>query len=197
MREEERILLKAASILLGYPDAALAASLDSVREVLEEQACSPAAAKLLDTVAMLRGTPLLQLQEEYTRLFDFDPSTSLNLTYHKWGDGKERGGALTRFKQAYTKEGFALTGGELPDFLPLVLEFLSICPDDEFVGMLDEYAEGIENLACRLEDAGSGYARCVRVPAELPSSGRQTAAETSRSGASARETSGAYRRSES
>jgi nitrate reductase delta subunit len=161
MTEDDRTLVKAASFLLGYPDRGWLESIDPVREILTGLPPSSVAAMLLDAASSLGRKPLLQLQEEYTRLFDLGASTSLNLTYHKWGDGKDRGHALTCFKQAYTRAGFSLTGGELPDYLPMVFEFLAVCDDEAFLFLVGEYEETLEQLARRLDEAGSAHARCL------------------------------------
>ncbi len=174
MTEDERSLIKAVSFLLGYPDARWKESLDSIEEILEDLSCSRTADMLLDAVSTLRCKPLLQLQEEYTRLFDLNPSTSLNLTYHKWGDRKERGHALACLKQAYTKAGLSPMGGELPDYLPLVLEFLSVCPADAFLLMIEEYEGVLKDLASRLDDVGSVYACCLKAFLELIAGPRQS-----------------------
>ena len=167
MTEDDLALIKAVSFLLGWPDADWKDSLGSVANILEDLSCSHAAEILLEAVSNFKSKPLLQLQEEYTRLFDFSPSTSLSLTYHLWGDRKERGHALALLKQAYTQAGFSLTGGELPDYLPLVLEFLSVYPEEAFFSMVKEYEETLKNLAGRLDDAGSAYAHCLRAFLEV------------------------------
>lgn len=162
MTEDERILVKAASFLLGYPDAGWMDSLGPMKGILDDLPGSDSGKGLREVASRLSSTPLLQLQEEYTQLFDLNPSTCLNLTYHKWGDRKERGDALAQLKSFYNRAGFSLTGSELPDYLPLVLEFLSASPDDGFLSTFQEYRDALVGLAGRLESSGSIYAHCLR-----------------------------------
>ncbi|HYR03125.1 MAG TPA: nitrate reductase molybdenum cofactor assembly chaperone, partial [Syntrophobacteria bacterium] len=94
MTEEERTLLKVVSLLLQYPEAGWLDSLVSLEGAASEIADPDSKALCNDFLNHLRNTPLLRLQENYSATFDLRPSTSLDLGYHRWGDGKERGGAL-------------------------------------------------------------------------------------------------------
>ena len=95
--------------------------------------------------------------------FDLNPATSLNLTYQKYGDGKERGPALAQLHQVYQGAGYEAATCELPDFLPLVLEFLAICPSEAYTWLLEEYRSQIETLANRLKETGTPYANLFSV----------------------------------
>ena len=108
-------------------------------------------------LAQLDSTPLLQLQEEYTRLFDFNPATCLNLTFHECGETKGRGFALVNLSQLYKDAGYELATGELPDYLPLILEFLSVCSRETCSKILVQYENHILGLASRLLEQKSAY----------------------------------------
>jgi nitrate reductase delta subunit len=82
----------------------------------------------------------------------------LNLTYHRWGDGKERGSALARLLHLYAKAGYEIADGELPDYLPLVLEFLSVGPPESAHEIMAEYHPQVSILASRLAESSSPYA---------------------------------------
>jgi nitrate reductase delta subunit len=163
MREEERTLLKLISLLLQYPEAGWLDSLVSLEGAVSEIADPGAKARCGDFLKHLKSTPLLRLQESYSATFDLNPSTSLDLGYHRWGDGKERGGALARLASLYFEAGYEMAGGVLPDHLPLLLEFLSLCPEEMAVEIINEYGSQVATLASRLEEDGSPYAGLLRI----------------------------------
>jgi nitrate reductase delta subunit len=169
MTEDKRLLLKAISGLLGYPDADWFERLASLEVLLGELPPMEAKQGLLRLIGELRSRPPLQLREEYTRVFDLNPSTCLQLSYHKWGDAKERAQALARLNQLYHDAGLAVSGSELPDYLPLVLEFLTVCPEESLSLVMDEYRDQFAVLATRLDTSGSVYAGLMRVLAEVSS----------------------------
>ena len=118
---------KLASLLLQYPTAELREALASVeREDLRGLRRSRSAvARLLELYATASTGELDRL---YTETFDFSKQRSLHLTYHLHGDSRQRGIALLRLKQAYEAAGFELSSAELPDYLPLMLEFAVLAP---------------------------------------------------------------------
>ncbi len=163
MTGERRLILKLASHLLQYPDAALLATFDSLTPVIQDLSPGPAREAIAGFLRNFGNWKLLHWQEEYTRHFDLNPATSLNLTYHKYGDGKERGPALAQLQRVYQKAGYEAVPGELPDFLPLVLEFLAVCPEVESTWLLQEYQPQIETLANGLKEAETPYAKLFSV----------------------------------
>ena len=165
--EEGRVLFKIASHLLQYPDDGFRSSPEEWEGLLRDSPASAAADKFRAFLKYLGETPLLRRQEEYTRTFDFNPSTCLNLTYHRWGEGKERGGALLSLKEIYLGAGYELTGGELPDFLPLILEFLATVRGEEAGRVLKDYGSSVAILAARLREQGSPYAGLLEGIQEL------------------------------
>ena len=163
MSEEERTLLKVVSLLLQYPEASLLDSLAGLEAAVSETWNPDSKALCSDFLNHLRNTPLLRLQETYSATFDLNPSTSLDLGYHRWGDGKERGGALARLVSLYSQAGYELIDGVLPDHLPLLLEFLSLCPEEMSREITNEYGGQVAILASRLVEDGSPYAGLLRI----------------------------------
>ncbi len=168
--------------LLAYPDDELVQSLPLVRELvasLTDRSC----AALFDTaVAALGSRPLLELQQDYVSTFDLKRRCCLYLSYYLNGDTRRRGMALWRFQETYRLGGFAVLGGELPDFLPVLLEFGAEGGDAEAaaLSLLEEHRQGIEVLLAALERHGSIYAGVVAaVAATLPTltSAQRAAAE--------------------
>jgi nitrate reductase delta subunit len=82
----------------------------------------------------------------------------MNLTYHRWGDTEKRGPALVHLEEIYQKAGFQRISSELPDYLPLVLEFISEQPDAASSEIIPIYGEVVESLAERLRQANHPYA---------------------------------------
>jgi nitrate reductase delta subunit len=163
MTGDERTLLKLVSLLLQYPEATGLDSLASLEGALSEISNPEARAVCSDFLNHLRTTPLLRLQETYSATFDLNPSTSLDLGYHRWGDGKERGGALARLVSLYLEAGYEIVDRVLPDHLPLVLEFLSLCPEEMELEIINEYGSQVATLASRLAEDGSPYAGLLRI----------------------------------
>jgi nitrate reductase delta subunit len=151
---------KALGALLAYPSPELIAALPEIRAiVLREPRLSTRAADALGALgAELARGDLLDLQESYVALFDRGRRTSLHLFEHVHGDSRERGQAMVDLKEVYAKSGFLLSANELPDFLPVVLEFLSQRPLAEAVDMLGDCAHIVRAIGEALQEHGSRYA---------------------------------------
>lgn len=151
----------AASLLLDYPQEA---GLDGLLEaVAAELGALPEAVALplADFVAVARERGQRAMAEHYVETFDRRRRCCLYLTYYAVGDTRHRGAAILAFKQALAAAGYEMTGDELPDYLPVVLE-LSARSDDEVArALLASHREGIEVLRSALADLGSPYALLV------------------------------------
>ena len=167
MRTEHRRLFKVVSILLRFPDQDLLGSLSSVRAALA--GCSPGAPgeRCHAFIDYLETHSLVRLQEEYSRIFDLSPETCLNMTYHRWGEGRERGLALAGLIGLYRNSGYEILGSELPDYLPLILEFLSVCDEEAGLKIIKEWADQVEKLAQHLKKNESPYAPLLETLCEL------------------------------
>ncbi|MCY1158506.1 MAG: narJ, partial [Citricoccus sp.] len=138
-----RVVRQAASLLLGYPDEELVARVPLVRSALAEQRVHDLDA-FLDHV---ERTPLRELEREYVDVFDLSRRHALYLSYWTDGDTRRRGEVLARFKAAYRASGFLVdTSGELPDYLPMVLEFAAIADPEAGETLLREYRPSLELL---------------------------------------------------
>lgn len=155
--EDRRLLFKVFSVLLQYPDEALVHSVHSLRGALALFSHDTSEAGCRGFLQYLEATPLISLQEDYVQTFDLRPSACLNLTFHECGDSKIRGAALADLSQLYKSAGYESSTGELPDFLPLMLEFLSICSSDTALRILERYQKQIHGLARQLHVEGSPY----------------------------------------
>jgi nitrate reductase delta subunit len=160
MTDEKRALLKLLSLCLAYPDAEALPEMEAAAAGVGE---TLARERLSQFVTLMKVQTLLQLQEHYTAVFDMNPSASLNLTYHLMGDREDRGRALAELLEIYLRAGFEPAVNELPDFLPLMLEFLAASPPAEPHPLILRCLAAMPAIAGRLREAGSLYA----VPLEL------------------------------
>jgi nitrate reductase delta subunit len=159
-----------ASVLLGYPDEALAAQLPVLTAQIN-QLPPETARPLTRFLAHARSVPTLQLAQHFVETFDLKRRCCLYLTYYAHGDTRQRGMALLEFKTAYRRAGLELGPDELPDHLAVVLEYAAIDPAGGRQLLLDHRA-GVELLRLALEDTPSPYADVLRaVTATLPALG--------------------------
>ena len=154
--------LRVLARLLGYPDDQLRSDLADMRYALhEERAVAPQRLAELDAlIDLLQRKPLLELEADYVELFDRGRATSLHLFEHVHGDSRDRGPAMIDLAQTYGKAGMYLAEGEMPDFLPVVLEFTSTQPPREAREFLAEMAHIFNAIFAALQQRESPYA-CV------------------------------------
>jgi nitrate reductase delta subunit len=163
MTDEKRTLLKLLSLCLAYPDAQTPGALPEMEEAAAGLSDIRSRERLSHFVALMKAQSLLKLQEHYTAVFDMNPAASLNLTYHLMGDREDRGRALAELLELYGQAGFEPAINELPDFLPLLLEFMAAAPQAETHASIMRCLAAVPALAGRLRESGSLYA----VPLEL------------------------------
>ena len=152
--------LRALARLLAYPDAELRAQFGALRDALHaERALTPLRLAELDALveALARVAPL-DVEAEYVALFDRGRATSLHLFEHVHGDSRDRGPAMVDLAKTYEAAGLFQQGGELPDFLPVFLEFASTQPPREARALLGEMAHIVNSLYAALQERGSRYA---------------------------------------
>ena len=150
---------KALSALLTYPTAELQGASGEIRAVLHQERLVPghALSGLDRLIAELASRDLYELQERYGLLFDRSRSLSLHLFEHVHGESRDRGQAMVDLAAHYERHGYWIRANELPDFLPLFLEFLSVLPRDEAHGLLQQPLPVLEALEERLRRRGSVY----------------------------------------
>lgn len=155
--------------LLSYPDETLAASVPEMRQALwSEGTLSEAARRGLEPLlAELAGRDLLDVQAVYVALFDRVRTLSLHLFEHVHGESRDRGEAMVDLVKLYQRHGLDVTARELPDYLPLFLEFLSILPPAEARALLGEASHIIAAVGGRLAKRQSPYAAVFAALAEL------------------------------
>ena len=151
------VQIKLISCLLHYPDESLLRWLPAFKQILNEIESVSARNRYDQILSYFEQIPLIQLQEQYTETFDLSPSNCMNLTYHRWGDTEKRGPALAHLEDIYLTAGFERISSELPDFLPLILEFISERPHVANSEIIPLYGTVVEELAERLGQTGNPY----------------------------------------
>lgn len=152
--------LKALSLVLSYPGRELQAAMPEIGGVLASETRLTAAARraLRPLTDSLRDDDLYDLEERYVMLFDRSRTLSLNLFEHVHGESRDRGGAMVSLIETYREGGFDPATTELPDHLPVLLEFLATRPWAEAQETLADAAHIFEALNARLTRRESPYA---------------------------------------
>ena len=158
------IILRALGALLSYPR-------EEVRQALPEIAYEICASRLIpprqreDLLALiddLRAGDLLEAEESYVELFDRGRAVSLHLFEHLHGEGRDRGQAMVDLTRLYERAGYELSLRELPDYLPVVLEYLSCCDLRETRELLGDCAHILRRIGQSLIARGSSYATVLQ-----------------------------------
>jgi nitrate reductase molybdenum cofactor assembly chaperone NarJ/NarW len=166
-----RKTLKVLSALLTYPTAELRATVPEMRAALDQEGRLPPRNRdrLHRILEELATGDLYDLQERYVLLFDRTRSLSLHLFEHVHGESRDRGQAMVDLKALYEAHGLSMHSTELPDHLPLFLEFLSTIPEAEACGLLAETSHVLEAIRQRLKKRKSSYSSvfsCAQVLAD-------------------------------
>lgn len=160
---------RALAALLSYPTPELQAATKDIAVALKADALlSPAViASLSPLLDHLAEGDIYELQGRYVELFDRGRAVSLHLFEHVHGESRDRGQAMADLIALYDEHGLEMTAGELPDYLPLFLEFLSLLPLAEAQALLAEPAGILRALAERLGNRDARYAALLEALAVL------------------------------
>ena len=152
--------LKIVSLLLTYPTRELQDEMPELKAVLTgDTGVDERAVRLLTRLAdNIAGLDLYDAQERYVHLFDRTRTLSLHLFEHVHGESRDRGGAMVDLMEMYRKGGFDINARELPDHLPMFLEFLSVRPEAEAREVLGQTTHILAALRERLKKRKSVYA---------------------------------------
>jgi nitrate reductase molybdenum cofactor assembly chaperone NarJ/NarW len=157
-RATRSTVYKLCSVLLSYPDAELLDARDELRDAVQRLPTTPARASLERFCAWWCGEGPLALQQDYVATFDLEKRCGLYLTYYGQGDRRERGMALLRLRKLYRAAGLPQQDGELPDYLPVMLEFAASAPSGRGELVLREHRAALELVRASLRDRGTPYA---------------------------------------
>lgn len=170
---------KVISLLLSYPEADWLAALPELEAALvaEADVNGEAAAPLSPLFDLLRQSKLIELQENYVATFDRNPSHSLHLFEHIHGESRDRGSAMIDLLEEYWERDFDASSSELPDYVPLFLEFLSLLPAHEALELLGDAVHVLATVGRKLDANGSPYATAFQVLEALSPVAAQKLAE--------------------
>ena len=170
-----RVVWKAAAVLLSYPDQRQRSSLDVVRTALADVGADTAELSALIDELLAADA---RIEAEYVQEFDLSRRHSLHLTYWTDGDTRRRGDALSLFKEAYRSLGAEFDQTELPDYLPMVLEFGAVVSPGYGYHLLQRYRPSLELLRLALVEDGLRWAPVVAlVCSTLPGASPETRAD--------------------
>ncbi len=155
---------KALSALLSYPTEEIKAAAEDIHTIIMDEALAPAWAlrQIARLIEDFKSLDLYELQERYVFLFDRTRSLSLHLFEHVHGESRDRGQAMVDLKTLYAEGGLEIGASELPDFLPLFLEYLSTRPTEEARQLLAEPLSVIAALKERLQKRKTPYLAVFR-----------------------------------
>jgi nitrate reductase delta subunit len=161
---------KLLGLLLTYPKDQLQAVVGSFAGVfVEEGILSKRQIKslqpLMDDYA---NNDLIELQEEYVNTFDRSRNHSLYLFEHIHGESRDRGAAMVDMKEMYAAKGLHISSNELPDYLPVFLEYLSYCEIEEAIEILADGIDVVATIGAHLRKNKSVYAAVFKVIENLP-----------------------------
>jgi len=164
-----RLSLRVLAHLLRYPDAELRTHLDELADALQLEAALPGKRldELLALIRRLDTQDPLQTESDYVELFDRGRSTALHLFEHVHGDSRDRGPAMIDLIQTYEQAGLYLGPEELPDHLPVLLEFASTQPPQQAREFLAETAHIVRKIFSALLKRESPYASVLAAVLEL------------------------------
>ena len=152
------------SRLLDYPDQELKDNIATIEEALQQERVDEDEQHVLSTfLQQVKNESLLQMQQDYVQTFDMVPEHSLHLTHHLFGDDRGRGPALVDLGEHYKGMGMELKSGEIPDYLPLILEYVATLDEMGARVFLADAAKVLTVVAANLEKAKSPYAPLIRL----------------------------------
>ena len=152
--------IKALGLMLAYPDEGILFALPGFMRAIEEEGMLGHAriAQLHRFVRELKAMDTIEAQELYVGLFDRSRQVSLYLFEHVHGDSRDRGMAMVNLRDLYTAAGLEADARELPDYLPMYLEYLSKLPADDAMRGLGDIGPILQSVHARLEERRSRYA---------------------------------------
>ncbi|HSO17939.1 MAG TPA: nitrate reductase molybdenum cofactor assembly chaperone [Desulfosarcina sp.] len=174
MIESRIALLNLISFLLQYPDEEMLGRLDELAAIADGVYPGETRSVIQEFLKGLGRMTPIQAQERYTAVFDMNPSTTLSVTYHAYGDNEKRAAALARLQHHYELAGWERITGELPDYLPLMLEFLSICTSPEHTAPVWQCLKKMQPLIDGLKERAPGYADLLQTVCRMAVDGCAT-----------------------
>lgn len=164
MTEADRSFLALGADLLEYPDDDFFEIAARIRSALERSEPDARTSEVIEFIDLLRGMEPRRAREDYVAIFDHDPAASLHMAWHRYGNDRGQGKAMAALNGLYRSAGFEPTAsGAMPDYLPRMLEFMSIAEDWAVEALLDGFGAELLGLADRLKELNSPYSSLLEV----------------------------------
>jgi nitrate reductase molybdenum cofactor assembly chaperone NarJ/NarW len=168
-----RTLFKLLSILLQYPDRQVLQAEEELAVAIKALPASKQREAIERFWTFWTETAPTARAQRYVETFDFQKRGGLYLSFYLEGDKRQRGMILLRLKRLFAASGLVLDGKELPDYLPVLLEFAALAPEGYGETILDEFRPAIEVVRTSLREADSPYsllldALCASLPRLTP-----------------------------
>ncbi len=162
------MVFKLLSVLLRYPDEEVISAREEIAETVRDLLDCAAKESMMRFLLYWEQTPAIKLRTDYAHTFDFAAKNCLYLTYFRHGDQRVRGQILAGIKEVYARAGYALETSELPDYLPVMLEFAAERPE-EGISLISSYRGGLEVIRKALIQRKSPYSHLIEaLRSELP-----------------------------
>ena len=151
--------------LLDYPTPELLENLSTISTAIDQepQITTSERDTINEFMSWLQLHDQTGVQQIYVQTFDMVPEHDLHMTHHIHGDNRDRGPALIDLSEHFRANGLEIKDGEIPDYLPLLLEYVSTLGEDESRFFLADVGKILSILADNLEKADSPYARLIRL----------------------------------
>jgi nitrate reductase delta subunit len=155
MTDEKKAILVVVSRILDYPNQPFFEERSSMFSFIHENISSEDVRKeVINRIYPLYEMSLKDLQELFVETFDYKEKTNLYLTAHELGDSRKRGIALIQLQKLIFEAGFDFVGKELADYIPMLLEFLAVVPEEgRFINLSSRVAYAIQRILNNLSDS--------------------------------------------
>lgn len=160
---------KILGLLLTYPEGSVYRASEELVACLREEALLPdrRIRRIGQFLSEQTSKELMAVQENYVQTFDQGRAHCLHLFEHVHGESRDRGQAMVNLNETYASKGLYINNNELPDYLPLFMEYLSLCSFDEASHLLGEAIDIISMIGAKLGKRGSAYAAVFDAIEEL------------------------------
>ena len=163
-RQDAALVFGCSSVLLSYPEDDFEADMLALNKSIDKLPRGRARACIRSAAAELASMPQIEAAAKYVETFDLQKRRSLHLTYYRHGDTRERGAALASLMELYKNAGATLSQGELPDYLPALLELAAVSTIGSSI--LREYRSSIQLLRNELTKSLNPYAGVIEAVME-------------------------------
>lgn len=154
MTEAQAAALRLAASLLAYPDQGFSAALPAMREAAAtlagEESTGGFGIAALEFIDKMLALSPSESAQRYVAIFDHTPAANLHMSWHRYGNDRSQGRAMAALNGLYRTAGLEPLNGDMPDYLPRMLEFLSIAPDWACEALLDGFGAETATLVATL-----------------------------------------------